>query len=391
MEAHQSVSPCETSHCLPKARGTSPLSPATTLAKPPHVRLSSNAYTETCCHRCSDSNPAVAGGGIERLRAAGIQVDVGCLEAELAWQNRRFLWNAETKRPWVVLKWAESRDGYMDGRPLQERQPGAGGFPITAETARPLTHTWRALEQGIVVGANTALVDMPQLNVRRIEAPSPRIVLLDPDGLINMEHALIQRNSNLVYVVGPTKSPATKHNCHWEVKDGLDALLEQLYAEFNLSSLLVEGGATVLNDFLKQDAWNEIKCWRSPATGGGLPAVHSRPFPPSHMAWRLRDSWVLIMDQSAPFASRIGLTETLPSPGDLPAHQHRIIHRNFRPVSTLPTLGGPHAPSHRAQLRRRSGVGLGTVRRIGLLRAFNRSHGYGLPWAWACSSFTYFN
>ena len=71
------------------------------------------------------------------------------------------------------------------------------------------------------------------------------------------------------------------------------------------------------------------------------------------------------MDQSAPFASRIGLTETLPSPGDLPAHQHRTVHRNFRPVSTLPTLGGPHAPSHRAQLRRRSGVGLGTVRRIG--------------------------
>ena len=71
------------------------------------------------------------------------------------------------------------------------------------------------------------------------------------------------------------------------------------------------------------------------------------------------------MDQSAPFASLIGLTETLPSPGDLPAHQHRTVHRNFRPVSTLPTLGGPHPPSHRAQLRRRSGVGLGTVRRFG--------------------------
>ena len=140
------------------------------------------------------------------------------------------------------------------------------------------------MEQGIVVGANTALVDTPELNVRSIEAPSPRIVLLDPDGLINMEHALIQRNDNLIYVVGPTKGPATKHNCQWEVKEGLDALLERLYAEFNLSSLLVEGGATVLNDFLKQDAWNEIKCWRSPAaTGGGLPAPsipdHSLPLP----------------------------------------------------------------------------------------------------------------
>ncbi|MGB1122473.1 MAG: bifunctional diaminohydroxyphosphoribosylaminopyrimidine deaminase/5-amino-6-(5-phosphoribosylamino)uracil reductase RibD, partial [Flavobacteriales bacterium] len=231
-----------------------------------------------------DSNPTVTGGGTDRLRASGIRVDIGCLADELAWQNRRFLWNAETKRPWIVLKWAESRDGFLDGRPLQERNPGAGGYPITAETARPLTHTWRALEQGIVVGANTALVDTPRLNVRNIEAPSPRIVLLDPDGLIDAEHMLIQRNCNLIHVVGPTQSPATMNTCDWEVKEGLDALLERLYALFNLSSLLVEGGATVLNDFLRQDAWNEIKCWTSPvATGGGLPAPpipeQSRPLP----------------------------------------------------------------------------------------------------------------
>jgi riboflavin biosynthesis pyrimidine reductase len=80
------------------------------------------------------------------------------------------------------------------------------------------------------------------------------------------------------------QNSATMHTCDWEVKEGLDVLLEQLHAQFNLSSLLVEGGATVLNDFLHQDAWNEIKCWTSPVTaGGGLPAPsipdHALPLP----------------------------------------------------------------------------------------------------------------
>ncbi len=284
VEAYQSVSPSD-QPLLAESTWYVTLEPCNHVGQTPAcAALIERIQPKRIVIGIRDSNPAVSGGGIERLRAAGIRVDVGCLADELAWQNRRFFWNAKTKRPWVVLKWAESRDGFMDGRPLHERRPGAGGFPITAATARPLTHTWRALEQGIVVGANTALVDTPQLNVRSIEAPSPRIVLLDPNGHIHSEHALIQRNSNLIHVVGPTKGPATKHTVHWEVKEGLDVLLERLYTEFNLSSLLIEGGATVLNDFLHQNAWNEIKYWTSAtATGGGLPAPpipeQTRPLP----------------------------------------------------------------------------------------------------------------
>lgn len=284
VEAYRSVSPAD-EPLLAESTWYVTLEPCNHLGKtPPCAALIERIQPKRVVIGIRDSNPAVTGGGVERLRATGIQVDVGCLADELAWQNRRFLWNADQKRPWVVLKWAESSDGFMDGRPLEERLPGAGGFPITAEAARPLTHTWRALEQGIAIGANTALVDMPLLNVRSIEAPSPRIVLLDPDGCIEPEHELIKRNGNLIHVVGPTKSQATAQTCNWEVKEGADALLERLYAQFHLSSLLVEGGATVLNDFLLQDAWNEIKCWTSPlATGGGLPApsipAHALPLP----------------------------------------------------------------------------------------------------------------
>ena len=284
VEAYQSVSPAD-QRLLAESSWYVTLEPCNHVGQTPAcAALIERIRPKRVVIGARDSNPAVTGGGIERLRAAGIRVDVDCLEQELRWQNRRFFWNAETKRPWVVLKWAESLDGFMDGRPLQERQPGAGGFPITAETARPLTHTWRALEQGIAVGANTALVDSPQLNVRSIEAPSPRIVLLDPDVIIHSEHALIQQNGNLIHVAGPSKGFATKHALHWEVKEGLDALLERLYTEFNLSSLLIEGGATVLNDFLHQDAWNEIKYWTSSAAiESGLPAPiipeHTLPLP----------------------------------------------------------------------------------------------------------------
>ncbi len=220
-----------------------------------------------------DSNPEVAGGGIDCLREAGIQVEVGCLANELAWQNRRFFWNANEKRPWVVLKWAESIDGFMDGRPREQRLPGSGGFPITSETSQALTHDWRALEQGIAVGAGTAIIDSPQLNVRSVDAPSPQIVLLDPDGRVPSHHPLFQRNIDLIHVVGDDSDKNASRGLSWQVEEGLDVLLERLFSQHHLSSLLVEGGAAVLNDFLNQGTWNEIKRWTSPVpTDGGLSA-----------------------------------------------------------------------------------------------------------------------
>ena len=220
-----------------------------------------------------DTNPTVKGGGMERLSRAGIQVEAACLANELAWQNRRFFWNSTRRRPWVVLKWAESRDGFIDGRPEKHRTPGAGGFAITSEAARSLTHEWRALEAGIVVGAGTVLIDEPQLNVRSIEAPSPRIVVLDPYNRIDSDNPLFKRNPDAIHVMGDAAHPSAANPCRWELDEGLDTLLERLYSQFGLSSLLVEGGATVLNDFLNQGVWNEVKRWKSPqSTGGGLPA-----------------------------------------------------------------------------------------------------------------------
>lgn len=236
---------------------------------------------------CLDPNPRVAGGGLKRIQNAGIAVDHGCLAAALRWQNRRFFWNAATGLPWVVLKWAESTDGFMDGRPSHERTPGTGGFAITGPEAKKVTHQWRAMEQAIAVGAHTALIDQPKLTVREIDAPSPRVVLLDPKELMGYDHPLAGSNPPVVHVASPGAKRIIGQHCPWHLNEGLEVLLGRLHRDFGISSVLVEGGATVLNSFLREEQWNEIKRWKSSqalATGLKAPAMpDDLSLPPSQM------------------------------------------------------------------------------------------------------------
>lgn len=220
-----------------------------------------------------DPNPRVAGGGLQRLRKAGIEVASGCLEAELKWQNRRFFWNAIAGKPWIVLKWAESADGFMDGRTAADRTPGSGGFAITGTEAQRLTHRWRAEEMGIAVGAQTALVDEPQLTVRHVDAPSPTVVLLDPHGKIPSSLPHVSDRKDVIHVCANPQDSISDRHCPWAIEDGLEALLRTLYRDHGVSSILVEGGATVLNAFLQDGCWNEIKRWKAPVSlGTGLKA-----------------------------------------------------------------------------------------------------------------------
>lgn len=220
-----------------------------------------------------DPNPRVEGGGMQRLRNAGIQVESGCLEAELRWQNRRFLWNAAEGKPWVVLKWAESADGFMDGRPPSERLTGAGGSAITGHEAQEITHQWRALENSIAVGARTALIDEPKLTVRRIDAPSPAVVLLDPEGLIPSGLPHLSERADVIHVCADSARSISSHHCSWNTADGIDMLLSSLHEDHGVSSMLIEGGAMVLSAFLEAGCWNEIKRWTAPTSlGSGLKA-----------------------------------------------------------------------------------------------------------------------
>ena len=119
----------------------------------------------------TDPNPLVAGRGLQKLQQAGIATETGCLAPQARWLNRRFLTFIEKKRPYVILKWAQTADGFLtdpQGRPLA----------ISGPLSQRLLHRWRAEEDAFLIGSRTALADNPRLNVRHGPGRSPLRVVL---------------------------------------------------------------------------------------------------------------------------------------------------------------------------------------------------------------------
>lgn len=125
---------------------------------------------------CKDPNPKVAGKGIERLQKAGIDVEVGVLEAAAKQLNKRFFCFHQKQRPYVVLKWAQTKDGFLD-RLRTADQKGINW--ISSEESRSLVHHWRSQEMSILVGKHTALNDNPTLTVRDVSGKNPIRILID--------------------------------------------------------------------------------------------------------------------------------------------------------------------------------------------------------------------
>ncbi|MFI5142155.1 MAG: bifunctional diaminohydroxyphosphoribosylaminopyrimidine deaminase/5-amino-6-(5-phosphoribosylamino)uracil reductase RibD, partial [Bacteroidia bacterium] len=126
---------------------------------------------------CLDTNPLVAGKGIAKLRNAGIELFTGVLEKEARELNKRFFTYHEKKRPYIILKWAQTKDGFISKLPPFIREENW----ITNNESKKLVHTWRAQEQAILVGTTTALLDNPALTVRLTEGKSPIRILIDKE------------------------------------------------------------------------------------------------------------------------------------------------------------------------------------------------------------------
>ena len=221
-----------------------------------------------------DSNPDVVGGGVERLKQAGIVVEFGCLQAQVRWQNRRFFCNTIKQRCYVTLKWAQSRDGFMDPRPSNERSIASGGRPITGPDAARVTHQWRAQEMGIIVGVGTALIDEPSLTVRFSNGKSPRAIVIDPNNRLPESHPLfIRPDAEPALHITKGMGVSDANTCFWNPEEGLQMLMERLWQEHGLSSALVEGGSNTLNHFLEESLWDELKVWTAARNlKGGLRA-----------------------------------------------------------------------------------------------------------------------
>lgn len=205
---------------------------------------------------CRDPFLEVDGKGIEKLEAAGVKVTVGILEAEALELNRRFMTFHQKKRPYVMLKWAQTLDGFMD----KMRNDDVGINWISGPAAKRAVHLWRSQEQAIMVGTNTALVDDPHLNVREVDGKDPLRIIIDRELKIPAESHVL--DGSIPTVVFTEKEAENRPNVEYVLnessKDLLNEILAHLYNR-GVQSVIIEGGRKLLMSFLVQDKWDEAR------------------------------------------------------------------------------------------------------------------------------------
>lgn len=205
-----------------------------------------------------DSSDKVCGKGIEGLRNAGCEVIPGVLGDECRWINRRFFTFHEKKRPYIILKWAASSDGFLD----IDRNKFQGNRPawITGASDRVLVHRWRAAEQSILVGAGTIRTDNPMLNVREWAGTDPLKLVLSSSGNLDPESAVFTAGGKVI-VFTHNKEDITGYPGKFILDPGRSSagqVLSHLY-DSGIQSIFIEGGARVLNHFITENLWDEAR------------------------------------------------------------------------------------------------------------------------------------
>ena len=206
-----------------------------------------------------DPNPLVAGKGVQMLRDAGIEVVVGVMEKECRELNKRFLCLYEKKRPYVILKWAQTGDGFLDVRRTDVRctkdvrrgegQHLNGALPISTPETKKLVHKMRAENMAIMVGTNTVLMDNPRLLNTHWEGRNPIRVTVD-------RHNRIPDDAR-IWGGGASDYPGIDPVIVYRERTDWPYILEDL-AGRGIHSILVEGGTTLLNHILETGIWDEI-------------------------------------------------------------------------------------------------------------------------------------
>lgn len=200
----------------------------------------------------------VDGAGIKKLRNAGCNVEVGVLEQKCREINSEFITFHTRKRPYIILKWAQTLDGFID----KIREPGDIGEPnwITNEVCRSLVHKWRTEVQSIMVGTNTALIDNPKLNVRSWVGKAPTRIVLDRELKLPKTLNLFD-NTQATLVLNEKTHFIEKRTEYIKIQYGesfIRNLMELLYNK-GVTSLFVEGGQELLAYFINQNYWDEAR------------------------------------------------------------------------------------------------------------------------------------
>lgn len=226
-----------------------------------------------------DTNVLISGQGIARLKNAGIKTEVGILEKECRALNKRFFTHHEKKRPYIILKWAQTADGFIDTKRFIENKDKP--LQISNIESKKLVHLWRSQEQAIMVGTNTALLDNPQLTVRNLEGKNPLRIVIDKQLKIPTHYHLLDKTTPTLIFTAEEMPSET--NLEYVKLNFKSEIIPQLLAELhqrNIRSLFVEGGEKLLNDFIKNDLWDEAKVFISEKkinTGINAPILNVNP------------------------------------------------------------------------------------------------------------------
>ncbi len=199
---------------------------------------------------CTDSFKKVNGSGITKLKTAGVQVTVGVLEEQCRQLNKRFFTFHNDKRPFVILKWAQSSNYKIAG---QNFQP----VKISNEFTDRLVHKWRSEEAAILIGANTALCDNPSLTTRLWPGKNPLRILLDRNLMVEASNNIFNNASHTIIIndrINKTVGTNCFHKLPGDVKSVLDFLYEQ-----SILSVIVEGGAKTIHAFVEAGCWDEAR------------------------------------------------------------------------------------------------------------------------------------
>jgi diaminohydroxyphosphoribosylaminopyrimidine deaminase/5-amino-6-(5-phosphoribosylamino)uracil reductase len=217
---------------------------------------------------CLDPFTEVNGTGVKRLQEAGVKVEMGILENECKELNKRFFTFHTMHRPYVILKWARTANGYI----------GSGNtdrLMISNEYTNRLTHRWRSEEAAILVGTNTALHDDPELTTRLWEGHSPIRMVIDlPLRLPSSLKLFDEKQKTIVF--NTVKHEESDNIIFYQLSEGANLVNQVMNALFQMEiqSLVVEGGATLLQSFIDDGAWDEARVITNTDlyTNSGLPS-----------------------------------------------------------------------------------------------------------------------
>jgi diaminohydroxyphosphoribosylaminopyrimidine deaminase/5-amino-6-(5-phosphoribosylamino)uracil reductase len=204
---------------------------------------------------CKDTHVKVGGKGIERLKKAGLEVEVGVLEKECRELNKRFFTFHEKQRPYVILKWAQSKDGFIDGPRLNNEK---GILWISSPETRSLVHKWRSEEQTILVGRKTVENDNPSLTVRDVYGNNPIRIIIDSQLKISGDVNIFSDEAPTI--IFNRSRNEVKGSVEWIKIPEVNTryILEKLY-ERNILSVFVEGGSRTLQYFIFDNVWDEAR------------------------------------------------------------------------------------------------------------------------------------